>query len=308
MLWVPQSKKRILFSGRRPLYTVSLVAFAELTEEEKQIGRRVRAARNRFSLSQGFLAPLMGLSRDQLNSVERGRVALRFDGGLTLCGELDLNPLWLAFGEPPPAGFLFLDTTHVLDDDLFRDAMIGLRPGYLQLRNKSGAGGESITSGQAATSFQLSKWLPAISPKEAAAFWREMNRTAREFIRRNRRNIKGRLTSTPRTATVDAMTPYSVSLWPDLRERIKRVAEKRGLRSELAKACGVSRQVVSAWLSDAGTPNANAALFMRKWIEEKEATPQPKKRAGSASTRPARTRKSKSTTTNEKAKSDQSKS
>lgn len=294
-------KETILYA--QPYRYSSDVGFAELPEEEKQIGRRVRNARLRLKLTQGFLAPLIGLSRHQLNSVEIGRVPLRFDPALTLCGELDLNPLWLAYGEPPPAGFFFVDTSYVPDDELFSQAMEYVAPNYRTVARASAYTAESLGPNMPATSLQLSRWIPLIPPKEADAFWRELNRTARDFLRRTRSNVKHRLTYGPRGANMRAMAPYDDSFWPELRQRLRRITAKRGRKAALAKAAHVSRQAVSAWLSDADDapmPNANTALFLREWVDAAEAEEQQKSGAHVGARAPRQTRKDKSTT-NEKA-------
>src|SRR5438552_1234598 len=42
----------------------------------------------------------MGISRDQLNRIERAEVATRFHPGISFCEFAEINPLWLAFGDP----------------------------------------------------------------------------------------------------------------------------------------------------------------------------------------------------------------
>jgi transcriptional regulator with XRE-family HTH domain len=42
----------------------------------------------------------MGLSPDQLKRIERGQVAVRLLPALFFCQFADVNPLWLAFGDP----------------------------------------------------------------------------------------------------------------------------------------------------------------------------------------------------------------
>src|SRR5882724_5646748 len=42
----------------------------------------------------------MGVSPDQLKRIERGEVAVRFFHAILFCQFADINPLWLAFGEP----------------------------------------------------------------------------------------------------------------------------------------------------------------------------------------------------------------
>ncbi len=241
----------------------------------------MRAARQRFGLSQGFLAPLLGVSRDQLNSVELGRVALRFDPGLTLCGELDLNPLWLAFGEPPAAGFIYADASLILDDDLFSEGVSRLRAKY-----REGAallGTDRISSASAATASQISKWLSQISANELPAFWLNINRAAREFVRAKHGIIKRDLTTKAVSTKIGAMS------WPKLQKEIVRLTSKeRGLKTKLAVYAGVSRQVVSAWLSGAGTPDANKTFLLLEWVAAEQAK-QKTKRAATGSTEAALT-------------------
>jgi DNA-binding XRE family transcriptional regulator len=59
----------------------------------------VREARLISRATQAAFASAIGLSRDRFASIELGRVALRFVTGLALCRLMNLNPLWLAFGE-----------------------------------------------------------------------------------------------------------------------------------------------------------------------------------------------------------------
>jgi len=85
--------------------------------------------------------------------------------------------------------------------------------------------------------------------------------------------------------------------------RLKNATREVGLKTKLAQKLGVPRQRLNDWLSGTNVPGGEVVLQMVEWVTAVEAKQQPKKRAGSALTRPAlKTRKSKSTT-NEKAKS-----
>jgi transcriptional regulator with XRE-family HTH domain len=88
-----------------------------------------------------------------------------------------------------------------------------------------------------------------------------------------------------------------------LMSRLKGATSDRGSKSALARQLGVPPQRINDWLNGTSVPGGEVALQMLEWVTAKEAQSKPKKRAGSALTRPAlKTRKSKSTT-NEKAKS-----
>jgi len=101
-----------------------------------------------------------------------------------------------------------------------------------------------------------------------------------------------------------AVTAKQRSLWNDLRLRLRVVTENYGARAQLAREFNVKPQAVAEWLSGASAPTAENTLRLREWVSEAEA--KQKKRAGSAVTRPALTRRSKSTK-HEKAKSSQKK-
>jgi transcriptional regulator with XRE-family HTH domain len=80
--------------------------FRILTPLEKAVCNRVRESRLQQRFTQGLLGRNIGLSRDQLASIEAGRVALRFATGWKLCQFLNLNPAWLATGSGRQSPFL----------------------------------------------------------------------------------------------------------------------------------------------------------------------------------------------------------
>ena len=75
--------------------------FAGLSDYEKSICSRFKLAREDAGVTQERLGLHIGLSRDQVASVELERVALRFWPGWKFCLELDINAAWLAYGEEP---------------------------------------------------------------------------------------------------------------------------------------------------------------------------------------------------------------
>ena len=89
--------------------TPRISKFRKLTRPEKELSCRVRQAREARRYTQARLAAETGLSRDQLASIEAGRVALRFVTGWKLCQFLNLNPAWLATGRGRRAPFTRFD-------------------------------------------------------------------------------------------------------------------------------------------------------------------------------------------------------
>lgn len=292
--------------------------FSELTEFEAAIGKRVRAARKQVRLSQSKLAPVIGLTRDQLNNVEIGRVGLRFGPGWSVCAELDINPLWLAFGSteaPEKDGFLDLSggIDAVAGDKLFSTVMEDLQgsdeewPGYAHFRATSLRHKQRKRS-EFAKQQALEEWFAAIPFDEDEDFWRIVRRFAAIYARSRNDSVKRGLTIRSTSINVASMKSKG-PLWPPLRERIRRLVRGYGAKSMLARQVGLSRQAINALLSTCRgkpyLPSAEYTLRLLDWVTAEEAKSKQKKRAGSAETRPAlKTRKSKSTT-NESKKSGQ---
>jgi transcriptional regulator with XRE-family HTH domain len=84
---------------------------ASAPEREREIGQRVREARERVELSQPEFAGKIGIRRERLASYELGRVALRHDVALEICRIFNLNIHWLATGDGPffPFGVVDLE-------------------------------------------------------------------------------------------------------------------------------------------------------------------------------------------------------
>ena len=270
------------------------VAFPELPESERAIGARVREARKRAKLSQAKIAALIGLTRDQVNNVELGRAALRFRPGWDLCVELDLNPAWLLTGEGERHGLVVVGGLDLAaNDDLFTEVMGSLCkkdfqwPVYVKYReeNLKGVWSMGVLSVVKAGSFRrppaklgqdqrsgepiLSDSWNQISPKHRGDFLRFMHRAARSFIRAQDHNRMELLTKQLRFGKVGSMNLWKTSLWPNLREKIRRLVRRRGMKSALARDIGVSRQAINALLSRKGThgPSAEYALRLLKWVE-----------------------------------------
>jgi transcriptional regulator with XRE-family HTH domain len=72
---------------------------------EKMIGLRVAYARKRDGFDQRSFARSLGITKDQLSSIESGRVPLKLVVGWKLCQIMLLDPNWLANGGDDSALF-----------------------------------------------------------------------------------------------------------------------------------------------------------------------------------------------------------
>jgi DNA-binding XRE family transcriptional regulator len=260
------------------------VSFPEIPDSERAIGQRLRAARREFRISQSRLAPLIDMTRDQLNNVELGRVALRLRNAWEACRELDLNPVWLQTGEDEQFGFadLSFGAEGLPREALFSEFPLGYSDdceGYSAIRR------QLLLSKTARKTFSadriLGRWLEKIPIGKMPEFSAAIEEAARLFLQRHREDVKAQLTSANAAPIVPAVT------WPQLRSKLKRLTNTRGRKSALAKKASVSRQVLNAWLSDRAKPNVVSTLFLLSWVAAEEAKQHQKKRAGSADTLPA---------------------
>ncbi len=75
--------------------------FAKLDRYDGAVCERFKLAREEAGVTQEKIGLHIGLSRDQVASVEAARVPLRFWAGWKFCTELDINAEWLARGDEP---------------------------------------------------------------------------------------------------------------------------------------------------------------------------------------------------------------
>jgi len=263
-----------------------------LTVEEAQIGKRIRFVRKEHRISQRLAAAQMGISRQQLDRIERGEVAVRFVPALRFCEFTNRNPLWLAFGEDQNRfGFFWPREKEV---------------GIWEIVNIGGdwASDQAVVkaASEDATLLQTLQKHRERFPS-AVSFFATSNRNPRwsagpakpiGALFLGAGDVNRQLTTQPPFAIVGSMNLRQVSFWPTLRQKIQRFVQQRGMKSALARDIGITRQAVNALLNEKYIPSGEQVLKLSKWVEIAEV--QQKKSAGSVSeARPARkTRKRKS--------------
>lgn len=76
------------------------------TDREKEIGARLRGWREERDLSQAGTAHSLGLTRDQIASIELGRVPMRWEIANRFCLKYGVNQRWLATGAEPESPYV----------------------------------------------------------------------------------------------------------------------------------------------------------------------------------------------------------
>jgi transcriptional regulator with XRE-family HTH domain len=90
----------------------------KLTDDDRQIAKRLRAEREAGRFSQYELADELGVTRSTLSNFEQFQAPLSFAVGLEFCRRLNLSPRWLATGEEPKRPFASIDELEIAPDEL----------------------------------------------------------------------------------------------------------------------------------------------------------------------------------------------
>ncbi len=107
--------------------------FAKLSESQQAICARFKLAREDAGVTQDKIGLHVGLSRDQVASIEAARVPLRFWHGWRFCVELDVNAEWLAQGEEPMRPCVDYFKTYTIPPDLNDNDELTFEAGFLEI-------------------------------------------------------------------------------------------------------------------------------------------------------------------------------
>jgi transcriptional regulator with XRE-family HTH domain len=222
-----------------------------LPELEKSIGLRLNYARRRNKLEQAEFSKSIGMTISKLANIESGRTFLRLGVALKACKQLDIHPGWLFSGHSErmfprldPNLFARIDREVFQQhgERLFSEAM----PQYLWMLNED-------SQAQVETREALDRWDKARTANSAPIML----------------EIKVENNMLTHSATSLKEKPVRDQL-PGLLERLRKVAERRGAMSALAKTLGVPLASVSRWLSGEREPGGEITLKLLHWVEEQE--------------------------------------
>jgi transcriptional regulator with XRE-family HTH domain len=249
-----------------------------IAPQAEEISRRIRELRLDRGISQRLAAANMGLSRDQLRRIERGDVAVRFFPAWNFCQFTNINPLWLAFGDPEPKhGFVECANSNVPDDATFHSVLQAYGEQYRTFR-----------------------FLTHQSWRAAGDVFSDKNPILRaSFIVLNRRdNPEGGKSVADRDVIQHYLIHEMVEAllnWNALRRVLRIETQTSEAKAELARRLRVTLSAISQWRSGASAPTADKALRLLNWAVGRIEARQ-RKGAGRADTRAARkTRRSQST-------------
>lgn len=79
-----------------------------MNNREREICARVKSLRESLGFSQPVFAKHLGLTLDQIASIEYGRNPLRWALGDWICRRFDVNPRWLAEGREPRSFYVLI--------------------------------------------------------------------------------------------------------------------------------------------------------------------------------------------------------
>jgi len=228
------------------------VRYPPPSQEEIAVGTRMRRIRKEYGISRSLLATQTGMSADQINRVERGRVALRLGPGWDFCVVTGTHPLWLAFGDEFKRVALWSTQQRI------SDAESGLP--FLRCIKEVRAGRREL---------HLSETSPQADINRL-----KIKTVAGDYIKRY-------LKAMPTTEVI-------VPTWEVLRSWLIEATVEPGAKASLAREFNVKPAAVSQWLSGATAPTAQTTLRLLNWVVER--TELNKKSAGGVSeARPART-------------------
>jgi transcriptional regulator with XRE-family HTH domain len=280
-----------------------LKKYRPLPPTELAICQRVREQRVRERATQSGFARELRLTRDQLASIETGRVAISFNAGWRLCELMDLNPLWLASGEYESSGWIDFDFGNLSRRARFSEIIERHKEEYNLTRRTRLEQNRASALSRGVIARDLSKenqaiiqlaheWDLEIPRGELPRFVRYLRRCADFF---NFDTVNSALTLSVNRPILLSLKPRKNSYWKQLRRRVIAAVDEPGAKAKLARYLGITRQAVSEWIRrDDRAPSAEYTLRLLEWVAAEEA--KQKQSAERALTRPAqktRVRKSK---------------
>lgn len=247
-----------------------------------EIARRLARARRAADLSQKDLASRVGLSRDQLATVEQGRTPLRFWPGWEMCRELGINQIWLITGSGPTHPFLNLDlhSVKVLLEE--RSLLYEMCTSILRERLNRLSSTLAPIQPERSRARRGPSILIEFSPEDARqrivrlrsqaqALLREADRLAEQVaISEELRDEKKHLAKVALERNIPSMTEMQ-----DVITRLRKAAQQRGKKAELSIHLGVAKARVSEWLRKEKPvmPSGETTLKLLRWVQEQESQP-----------------------------------
>jgi transcriptional regulator with XRE-family HTH domain len=238
------------------------------------IAARLQAFRKSQLISRVAMADQLGITVDRLANYELGRTPLPWGLVSKLWRTLHLAPRWLATGEGPAAvdPYMYYPLIQPLAvERRFTSVYSEVLAPYIEeeLRRERRSKEQAVEQLN-----KLRKRDPAgtrLTPFQRKLLERLLEKVAAGDVALDLESIVGGKRRFDNALVNTHLPSVQTSLakdWEALRAQIKKLTARRGERVALANYLGVSRQVVSAWLSGRGVPDAHKTLKLLHWASE----------------------------------------
>jgi len=257
----------------------------KMNERERAICARVREFRESLKWTKAVFAQSLGVTRDQLASIEYARTPLRYGVGLILCKKFRLNPRWLVKGEGARAADVtpqWPEGSKSPPESALFSEVYDANPNAFKLLFKGGHWQFEPTPGFDGMEFLMRAVLSWFDGNEFADKRAEeiFARAVDDFAWNSLRNLKSSMASlsaqiTTQTflltpASSDASVPLVKSQLDSLLVKLNRLTRERGAKSELAEFIGAPLASVSRWLAGERVPDGPNTLKLLQWAKKQE--------------------------------------
>jgi transcriptional regulator with XRE-family HTH domain len=210
--------------------------FLPVSDFERRIGNRLAYLRRDRGIKQSLLAEKLGTTRNQLSSIESGRVRLNAELGLKTCMLFDINPMWLITGHE--------------EDGLFPQ----LEPEWAGWLDQHFRIARRETFAEAWCDIA---WLFANTPE-----LEELRKKVLPEFQKHQAQRK-KLRDDYGSRNIPDVRPQ----WPALLKDVIARTKPKGMKARLASDLGVPAPRISEWVKGKGLPTAEVALKLRKLFD-----------------------------------------
>lgn len=257
-----------------------------LTPAEKAIAGRLREFRMAALMPQTKLAARLGIHRQRWVALEKGKIRLRCGDAKALAEAFRVNPEWLASGEgKPDAPFEWPDGISPEEPFLRVYEMRMRRPSVLPESEENSRSLEPVDtyqkrfnellSGVAAlppedqlAAFESARFSEALDALDAAMTAAHQARDeAGAELSFGKKSSEEACGQSPEGYFRIRMPTASLEL-SALLSSVRRLTTRKGSKTSLAKAIGVSPKRISKWLKGNIIPGGNHTLSLQKWVQE----------------------------------------
>lgn len=275
-----------------------------INDHERQIAARVRHVRKSIRFSQSEFATVLGETVNRIASIEYARTPLTVAVADKISGQFNINLKWLktGLGEMKPSiGYfsIFVPNTkastllsHADADELESRCGSYLRPNvpgecsafYGPFKFQKGKTKEMLRIFHDYFDAEFNRLPHHGREKLISLAIRTVRRFSDDWMRGDEEapgeNIARALISLKRVMQqeqalldtpdflADAHGVPEIKSLQQLINELKRLSEARGLKADLARSCGVSRQAVDQWFSGRAKPSAAIIFDLFVWVRK----------------------------------------